>query len=134
MNRIEVYQENLEIRLDEVNNMNKEEILNRSKIENKCGDERDLLIEKNASKNAMTVVSAVTMIMGLITLLNHNIFGDPYLFFFITSLAFSIQNGTLYYYKKDSQTLVNAIISMILAILLLLRASDILVINIFDLW
>jgi len=52
--------------------MNKEEILNKSKYENRTGDEREKMVAKSANEYAFTVVSVITGLLVIITLFTHD--------------------------------------------------------------
>lgn len=99
--------------------MNKDEILARSRKENK--DERDLYIGKTANENSYLAVialfSVLTVVLFLQDLFTGMTFADYRVFMLALLVGLSGQSATVYYYNRDKKVhLVCAILETIGAI------------------
>lgn len=90
--------------------MNKEEVLARSRNENK--DERDLLIGKTANENAYVAVTLVFSILSILLFVQKLIFGTAFADYRVFVLALLIgtsgQSITTYYYDRHRKSILIA--------------------------
>ena len=70
--------------------MNKEEILNKSRSENKNGDEREKALEQRASQNAYIAIMFVFLGLAIISFIQEAITGASFIDYQICSLAFLV--------------------------------------------
>ncbi len=100
--------------------MNKEEILNRAKKENKIADEWEVDVQKNANIIALILLVAIIGIMLMFSTIQIfqgvEPFANPFIFLFLLFIIMAIQSFVLYFYNKKILELVKAIIGIIVAI------------------
>ncbi|MEG0277159.1 MAG: DUF6442 family protein [Coprobacillus sp.] len=89
--------------------MNKEEILKRSRNENKAGDEREKSLEQRSSQNAYIAIMGVFLLLAIIAFLQEIITGSAFIDSRICSLVFVVGIAgrfvTSYIYNKDKTSL-----------------------------
>jgi|GEM_PF-5494422 len=107
------------------NGVIEEEILNRSKSENKTEDEREKMVTKSANEYAFTVVSVITGLLGLITLFTHDSIIDTRLLLTVICCGYVGRNITKYRKLDNKENLVQAIFWGILAMGLVLNMMGI---------
>lgn len=99
--------------------MNKEEILAKSRKENK--DERNLYIGRSANENAYLAVIIIFSMLSVILFVQDLLTGKAFADYKVFSLALMIgasgQTGTLYYYNRDKKIfLISTILEIIGAV------------------
>lgn len=92
--------------------MNKEEILAKSRSENK--DERDLLIAKTANENAYLAVTLAFSVLSIVLFIQKLIIGTAFADYRVFVLALLIgssgQTFTTYYYERERKSTLIAVI------------------------
>lgn len=105
--------------------MNREEILNKSRLENRNGDEREKNMEQHASQNAYIAIMFVFLGLAIISFIQEVITGTSFIDYQFCSLAFLVGFAgryiTFYIYNKDKTSLLISIGSIIMSILILIR-------------
>lgn len=100
--------------------MNKEDILKRSREENKNGDEREKTVEQRCSQNAYISIMFVFILLGWIALFQEILGYQPFTDYRIISMVFCIglfgNFITRYIYEKRKLDLGIACGGMIIAI------------------
>ncbi|MEG0365980.1 MAG: DUF6442 family protein [Coprobacillus sp.] len=105
--------------------MNKEEILKRSRNENKSGDEREKTLEQRSSQNAYIAIMGVFLILAIIAFIQEITTGKAFIDSRICSLVFVVGIAgrfcTSYIYNKDKTSLVISLAAIGLSILYIIR-------------
>ena len=105
--------------------MNKEEILNKSRSENKNGDEKEKALEQRASQNAYIAIMFVFLGLAIISFIQEAITGASFIDYQICSLAFLVgfagRHITFYINTKDKLNLYIFVGSVIISIMILTR-------------
>lgn len=105
--------------------MNKEEILNKSRLENKKGDERAKTLEQRASQNAYIAIMFVFLGLAIVSFIQEVITGTSFIDYQICSLAFLVGFAgryiTFYIYDKEKTHLFIFMGSVFMSIMILIR-------------
>lgn len=105
--------------------MNKEEILRKSRKENKAGDEREKTLEQRSSQNAYIAIMGLFLVLAIIAFVQEIMTGRAFIDSDVCSLVFVVGIAgrfyTSYTFNKDKTSFIVSLIAIILSIFLLIR-------------
>lgn len=105
--------------------MIKEDILAKSRKENKSGDEREKSLEQRSSQNAYVAIMGMFLLLAIIALFQEITTGTAFIDSRVCSLVFVVgiagRFATSYIYNKDKTSLIISLSAIGLSILYLVR-------------